>query len=95
MEVLILAFIIFNYINNMARKILYESDSKRIIINGSKEGLYDPSIINASEIEEVVEDKSAIIIHTISGKKIRLIGLGNSKKDVIEDLQKIININKK
>jgi len=87
MEVIIVAFFVWNYKTKKKNEILYESDNVKINIEGSKESLYDPGIILFSEICNVVEEKHDLIIYRNNGNPIRLKSLGRYRKDVLNEIR--------
>jgi hypothetical protein len=89
-EILLIAFIVWNYFRNKDKEIIYESDDDKIIITGSKEGIYDQGIIKIDDIERVNDEGKTLLLEMSNGKEIRLLRLGKNKTNVLNDIEEKI-----
>jgi hypothetical protein len=86
-EILLIAFIVWNYFRNKDKEIIYASDNDKIIITGSKEGIYDQGIIKICDIDYVNDEGKTLLIKMNNGNEIRLVRLGKNKTNVLNDIE--------
>jgi len=90
LEVLMLLSGFLLYKNWKKRNIQFSSDSRGIVIAGSKEGIADPDYLLFSDIEKVKYAGGRIIIVTNEGKSVHLKGLAKKKDIIIKEIRQHI-----
>lgn len=83
--VIVITISLFRY--RKKREIRFRSDENGILFTGSKGGLYDPDYLRYGDLRGAARDHDHIVLTTIDGRTIRLIGLKRHADAIVSEIE--------